>query len=142
MTMNLIEPPIPEVKVMSVWQRSSRFIVCSFCQLRGRQVGTSPLCSNCLIDPVQTRIAIESQIANIAAQEAQAYAAWSQLCEAHLAFWEKLLAGRAKATDADHRARQAHPTYALLLDAEQTYERDQQALRVERERLSRALEEI
>jgi hypothetical protein len=111
---------------------------CAVCGLRTDVL----VCKECAEQPEVSRARVLTWLAGVDAQEAQAYAAWSQLCEAHLAFWEKLLAGRAKAADADTRACQAHPTYALLLDAEQTYERDQQALRVERARLRRALEAL
>lgn len=144
MTMNLIEPAIPDRKVTSVWQRSSRFVVCLFCELRGRQVGDSPLCSNCLIDPIQTRIAIHAQLDGWLLQQVKVLETWETIRDAHADRWAQIEASRAlsdyAARCARHRA--AHNVYGVLLDAEKAYEAALAPLDVERARLEKALEVI
>lgn len=141
MTINLIQPEIPGAKVASVWQRSTRFITCLFCGLRGRQAGDSPLCSNCLIDPIITRAAILREIDAIQAQELQALATWDAVREPSQADWDRIQA-QADAPDyaarcADHRARATK--YGRLLDAQASYTRTVEALAERRDALERAL---
>ena len=144
MTINLIEPQIPEQKVTSVWQRSSRFITCVFCELRGRQVGQSPLCSNCLADPVQTRAAIHLQLDNWLAQQVKALYVWETFRDAHAAKWQQIEYARAlpdfAARAAAHRA--AGNVYGQLLNAEAEYTTALSRLGAERARLERALEAL
>lgn len=141
MTMNLIEPAIPEQKVTSVWQRSSRFIVCLFCGLRGRQVRDSLLCSNCLIDPTQTRIAVHVQLDGWLTQQTKALETWETIRDTHAARWAQIEASRDRSDYAARceRHRAAHNVYGLLLDAQAAYEAALQPLAAERERLETAL---
>lgn len=145
MTINLIQPAIEGQKVTSVWQRSSRFINCIFCDMRGRQVGDSPLCSNCLIDPVQTRTAIYMSMAGIEKREEQAGATWLAFAAEHADDWDRLCKARAtlSAEDFARRAERHYATgntYGKLLDAHAAYEQALAALGAERSRLERALE--
>lgn len=144
MTMNLIEPTIPEYKVTSVWQRSSRYIVCLFCELRARQVGDSPFCSNCLIDPVQTRIAIHMQMDDLLIQQVKAFDVWETLRETYAAHWDKIQAARDQPDFGSRCAahRDAGNVYGQLLDAHAAYEAALQPLNIERARLEKALEVI
>lgn len=114
-------------------------VACAVCQ-----VGRSDVlvCRECAEQPEASRARVATWLAGVDAQESQAFTAWQATAAQHLAFWEKLLAGRKTHADADARARQAHPTYALLLDAEQAYQRTAQALQVERARLTKALEAL
>lgn len=141
MTINLLEPVVPEQKVSSVWQRSSRFITCLFCGLRGRQVGDSPLCSNCLIDPVQTRTAIYLQMHGIEKQQEAVGAAWLAIATEHADRWAQIVASRNQpdyaAKCAAHRA--SGNIYGKLLDAHDAMLAAMQPLDLERARLDRAL---
>lgn len=99
------------------------------------------LCANCLADPAAMRWRVDAWLAAVDAQEQAAYDAWSAVASEHAEFWAKIVKhGHTAATDA--RARATHPTYALLLDAEQAYSRACVPLQAERARLERALEEL
>lgn len=140
MTINLIQPEIPGAKVTSVWQKSSRFIVCLFCQMRGRQVGDSPLCSNCLIDPVQTRTAIYLQQHGIDKQIDAAADAWLAFAAEHADDWGRIVASQSL-PDFETRCeahRKAGNVYGQLLDAHAAYEAALTQLGAERARLEEA----
>lgn len=145
MTINLIQPAVPEQKIPTVWQRSSRFITCLFCELRGRQVGQSLLCSNCLADPVQTRIAVHFQLDNWLAQQVAALDEWESFRDAHADKWQQVEQARATDPAFDAKAdahRKAGNVYGRLLDAEAQYAQAVERLADERARLERVLEEI
>lgn len=142
MTLNLLQPELPEYKVTSVWQRSSRYIVCLFCELRARQVGDSPLCSNCLIDPVQTRTAIYMQMDNLLIQQVKVFDVWETLRAPHADRWQQIEAARLQPDFAARCAahRKQGNIYGQLLEAHAAYEDALRPLDVERARLEKALE--
>lgn len=99
------------------------------------------ICPPCLDRPAATRAWVLRDIQAIQAKELALLAAWDAVREPLQAFWDKIQdAGHTAATDA--RARQAHPTYARLLDAEAAYLTALIPLAAERERLERAIEEL
>lgn len=142
MTINLIQPALPGAKVSSVWQRSSRMITCLYCQLQGRQVGDSLLCSNCLIDPVQTRTAIYLQQHGIDKQAEAATDAWLAFAEQHADDWDRIRAAQNLPDYAERcaRHRAAGNIYGQLLDRLADRDRTLAQLGAERARLERALE--
>jgi hypothetical protein len=73
MTINLLTP---EEKTPSVYQRSSRMARCLFCDMPMRESINHKLCSNCLIDPIQTRIALGVQREGTLKQYDAAQDAW------------------------------------------------------------------
>lgn len=99
------------------------------------------ICAGCRADVAASRSLVNAWLAAVDAQEQAAYDAWSRIASQHADFWAKIVsAGHTPATDA--RARAAHPTYALLLDAEAQYQQACVPLQAERARLERALDEL
>ena len=116
-------------------------IACSGLYIVALDYDGPPLCEPCRTDISRTRQQVRQWLSGVLTQIDAALAQFEALKMAHSAFWGKIedarLSGR---TDGDAKARQAHPTYALLLDAEQAVNEHLAPLGIERARLERALE--
>jgi hypothetical protein len=120
-------------------------ITCRVCALAQLVTLTNDalVCDDCRADPDASRARVQTWLASVVDQEQQAYEEWEWTRNTYRPYWAKIVEARGGGRpDADARARAAHPTYALLLDAEARYQAELTPLQSEKMRLELALQEL